>query len=201
MLLCWLSFIAIKLYMLRGGRKPTYLTSATSVLTSVIAVSVVPSGGNLTDVCRENTDVGWVGFHPLHTACWLSLNWMPFCWMSRRRFIILLPDFQIKWECRRCRPPRCQCRLPPQSFTTGQCRPCLSPPPQCSKAARATTFRRGRCLFPEWLPPATRRPSSTRLQLPTPRTATWTVLSVRARRECWTMLTATTTISTKMSDV
>ncbi len=50
---------------LLGGRKPTYLTSATSVLTSVKAVSVVPSGGNKTDVRRENTDVRWVGFHPL----------------------------------------------------------------------------------------------------------------------------------------
>jgi hypothetical protein len=48
-----------------GGRKPTYPTSATSILTSVKAVSVVPSGGNKTDVCRENTDVRWVGFHPL----------------------------------------------------------------------------------------------------------------------------------------
>jgi hypothetical protein len=50
---------------LRGGRKPTYLTSATSVLTSVKAVSVVPSGGYKMDVRRENTDVRWVGFHPL----------------------------------------------------------------------------------------------------------------------------------------
>ncbi len=52
-----------------GGRKPTYLTSTTSVLTSVLtsvkAISVVPSGGNKTDVCRENMDVRWVGFHPL----------------------------------------------------------------------------------------------------------------------------------------
>ncbi len=44
-----------------GGKKPTYLTSATSVK----AVSVVPSGSNKTDVHRENTDVRWVGFHPL----------------------------------------------------------------------------------------------------------------------------------------
>jgi hypothetical protein len=50
---------------LRGGRKPTYLTSATSVLTSVKAVSVVPSGSDKMDVRRENTDVRWVGFHPL----------------------------------------------------------------------------------------------------------------------------------------
>jgi hypothetical protein len=48
-----------------GGRKPTYLTSSTSVLTSVKAISVVPSGGNKMDVHRENTDVRWVGFHPL----------------------------------------------------------------------------------------------------------------------------------------
>jgi len=48
-----------------GGRKPTYLTSATTVLTSVKAVSIVPSGGDKTDVRRENTDVRWVGFHPL----------------------------------------------------------------------------------------------------------------------------------------
>jgi hypothetical protein len=50
---------------LLGGRKPTYPTSATSVLTSVKAVSVVPLGGDKTDVSRENTDVRWVGFHPL----------------------------------------------------------------------------------------------------------------------------------------
>jgi hypothetical protein len=49
----------------RGGRKPTYLTSATSILTSVRAVSVVPSGSDKMDVRRENTDVRWVGFHPL----------------------------------------------------------------------------------------------------------------------------------------
>jgi hypothetical protein len=48
-----------------GGRKPIYLTSSTSVLTSVKAISVVPSGGNKMDVHRENTDVRWVGFHPL----------------------------------------------------------------------------------------------------------------------------------------
>jgi hypothetical protein len=48
-----------------GGRKPTYLTSATTVLTSVKAVSIVPSGSDKTDVRRENTDVRWVGFHPL----------------------------------------------------------------------------------------------------------------------------------------
>ncbi len=54
---------------LLGGRKPTYLTSATSVLTSVStsvkAVSVAPLGGDKMDVSRENTDVRWVGFHPL----------------------------------------------------------------------------------------------------------------------------------------
>ncbi len=44
-----------------GGRKPTYLTFATSVK----AVSVVPSGSDKMDVRRENTDVRWVGFHPL----------------------------------------------------------------------------------------------------------------------------------------
>jgi hypothetical protein len=48
-----------------GGRKPAYQTSAASVITSVKAVSVVPSGGNKMDVRRENTDVRWVGFHPL----------------------------------------------------------------------------------------------------------------------------------------
>jgi hypothetical protein len=48
-----------------GGRKPTYLTSATSVLTSVKAISIVPSGSDKTDVRRENTDVRWVGFYPL----------------------------------------------------------------------------------------------------------------------------------------
>jgi hypothetical protein len=37
--------------------KPIYLTS-------VKAVSVVPSGGDKTDVRRENTDVRWVGFRP-----------------------------------------------------------------------------------------------------------------------------------------
>jgi hypothetical protein len=37
-----------------GGRKPTYLISATSVLTSVKADSIGPSGGN-------KTDVRWVG--------------------------------------------------------------------------------------------------------------------------------------------
>jgi hypothetical protein len=53
-----------------GGRKPTYLTSATSVLTSVKAVSIVPSGSDKMDVRRENTDVRWVGFHPLFFNCW-----------------------------------------------------------------------------------------------------------------------------------
>jgi hypothetical protein len=41
-----------------GGRKPTYLTS-------LKAISVVPSGGDRTDVRWENTDVRWVGVHPL----------------------------------------------------------------------------------------------------------------------------------------
>ncbi len=49
----------------KGWRKPTHLTSATSVSTSEKAVSVVPSGSIKTDVHRENTDVRWVGFHPL----------------------------------------------------------------------------------------------------------------------------------------
>jgi hypothetical protein len=48
-----------------GGRKPTYLISATSVLTSIKAFSIVPSGNDKTDVRKENTDVRWVGFHPL----------------------------------------------------------------------------------------------------------------------------------------
>jgi hypothetical protein len=42
------------LHVLRGGRKPTHLTSVfslrTSVLTSAKAISVVPSGGDKTDV-------------------------------------------------------------------------------------------------------------------------------------------------------
>ncbi len=45
-----------------GGWKPTNLTSAFNIC--INAVSVVPSGGK-TDVCRANTDVIWVGFHPL----------------------------------------------------------------------------------------------------------------------------------------
>jgi hypothetical protein len=48
-----------------GGRKPTYLTSATSILTSVKAIIIVPSGDDKIDACRENMDVRWVGFHPL----------------------------------------------------------------------------------------------------------------------------------------
>ncbi len=52
-------------YKREGGRKPTYLTSATSILTSVKAVSVVPSDGTKTDVHKESTDVRWVGFYPL----------------------------------------------------------------------------------------------------------------------------------------
>ncbi len=56
-----------------GGRKLTYLTSATSVLTAVKVVSKVPSGSNKLDVCRENTDVRWVGFHPLLN---FSYNWV-----------------------------------------------------------------------------------------------------------------------------
>jgi len=47
-----------------GGKQPIK-HPATSVLTSVKAVSVAPSGGNKMDVHRENTDVRWVGFHPL----------------------------------------------------------------------------------------------------------------------------------------
>jgi hypothetical protein len=45
-----------------GGWKPTNLTSVFNIC--INAVSVVPSGGE-TDVCRANTDVRWVGFHPL----------------------------------------------------------------------------------------------------------------------------------------
>jgi hypothetical protein len=48
-----------------GVRKPTYLTSAISVLTSEKAISIVPSGSDKTDVRRENTDVRWVGFYRL----------------------------------------------------------------------------------------------------------------------------------------
>jgi hypothetical protein len=58
------------LYSQWGGRKPTYLTSATSVLTSIKAVSIVPSGRDKTDVRRENTDIRWVGFHLLFTILW-----------------------------------------------------------------------------------------------------------------------------------
>ncbi len=49
----------------KGGRKPTYLTSVTSVLTSVKPVSIAPSGGDKMDIRRENTEVKWIGFHPL----------------------------------------------------------------------------------------------------------------------------------------
>jgi len=49
----------------KGGRKPTYLTSATSVFTYLKAVSVVTSGSDKTAVHREDTDVRWVDFHPL----------------------------------------------------------------------------------------------------------------------------------------
>jgi hypothetical protein len=52
-----------------GGNQPI-IHPATSVLTSVLtsgkAISIVPSGGE-TDVRRANTDVRWVGFHPLLT--------------------------------------------------------------------------------------------------------------------------------------
>ncbi len=58
-----------------GGRKPTYLISATSVLTSVEAVSIVPSGGNKTDVRRENRDVKRVGFHPLPGLTYNKKRW------------------------------------------------------------------------------------------------------------------------------
>jgi hypothetical protein len=56
----------LKGYIIKGGRKPTYLTSATSISAFVKAVGVVPSGNDKTDVRRENTDVRWVGFHPLY---------------------------------------------------------------------------------------------------------------------------------------
>ncbi len=61
-----------------GGRKPTYLISATSVLTSVKAVSVVPSGSDKMDVRRENTNVRWVGFLPLITLSLNAFGAMPF---------------------------------------------------------------------------------------------------------------------------
>jgi hypothetical protein len=48
-----------------GRRKPTNVTFATSILIFIKAISVVPSGGDKTDVRRENMDVRWVGFHPL----------------------------------------------------------------------------------------------------------------------------------------
>jgi len=47
------------------GEETICLTSATFVLTSIKAVSVELSGSDKTDVRRENTDVRWVGFHPL----------------------------------------------------------------------------------------------------------------------------------------
>jgi hypothetical protein len=48
-----------------GGWKPTHQTSTNIHINICInAVSVVPSGGE-TDVRRANTDVRWVGFHPL----------------------------------------------------------------------------------------------------------------------------------------
>jgi hypothetical protein len=46
----------------KGGWKPTNLTSVFNI--RVNAISVVPSGSE-TDVHRANTDVRWVGFHPL----------------------------------------------------------------------------------------------------------------------------------------
>jgi hypothetical protein len=55
-----------------GGRKPTHLTSGNICK----AISVVPSGGNKTDIHRENMDirkenidVRWVGFYPLENMC------------------------------------------------------------------------------------------------------------------------------------
>jgi hypothetical protein len=39
-----------------GGNQPIKLP-ATSILTSAKAVSIVPSGGDKTDIHRENTDV------------------------------------------------------------------------------------------------------------------------------------------------
>jgi hypothetical protein len=47
-----------------GGRKPTHLTPATSVKT----VNVVP------DVRNENTDVRWVGYHPVVFYCKMLLD-------------------------------------------------------------------------------------------------------------------------------
>jgi hypothetical protein len=41
-----------------GGNQPI-LTSATSVLTSVKAIIIVPSGDDKMDACRENMDVRW----------------------------------------------------------------------------------------------------------------------------------------------
>ncbi len=58
----------LDLYCLQIGWEETNLsrsTSATSVLTSVKDIRVVPSGGDKMDVRRENTDVRWVGFHSL----------------------------------------------------------------------------------------------------------------------------------------
>ncbi len=60
-----------------GGNQPivTSATSvSTSVLTSIKAVSIVPSGGDKTDVRRENTEVRWVGFHPLEGLLLTSLS-------------------------------------------------------------------------------------------------------------------------------
>jgi len=46
----------------KGGWKPNNLTSIFNIC--INAISVVPSGCE-TDARRANTDVRWVGFHPL----------------------------------------------------------------------------------------------------------------------------------------
>jgi hypothetical protein len=61
-----------------GGRKPTYLYILNIHLTSVKAVSIVPSGSDKTDVRRENTNVRWVGFLPLITLSLNAFGTMPF---------------------------------------------------------------------------------------------------------------------------
>jgi hypothetical protein len=51
------------------GWEETNLTSATSVK----AISIVPSGGDKTDVCRENTDVK-MGWFPSTATCYQFLS-------------------------------------------------------------------------------------------------------------------------------
>ncbi len=47
-----------------GGNQPIYHRQTSAFNICINGISVVPSGGK-TDVRRANTDVRWVGFHPL----------------------------------------------------------------------------------------------------------------------------------------